>query len=177
MTTDKPMDVEALCKRLEATGGYGQSGPLKREAAIALRSLSADLEKAREFGGWMKKRERDITAGTTETIEALFAERDVLKARSDQLQTLILKADDERGLGPVLMEAVDKIAAAEAECVRLTARLEAAERVVAPLAEAADSYDPPEDGDDDWVAWAHDFTQGHLRAAREWMKEAKRHDD
>jgi len=51
----------------------------------------------------------------------------------------------------------------------LAKRLEEAEAVIRPFAEAAASYDPPE-GDDQHTAWAHDFPIGSLRAARRWME-------
>jgi len=56
-----------------------------------------------------------------------------------------------------------------AERDTLAKRLEEAEAVIRPFAEAAASYDPPE-GDDQHTAWAHDFPIGSLRAARRWME-------
>jgi len=50
------------------------------------------------------------------------------------------------------------IAAKDAEIERLRAALE-------PFAEAASFYDPPE-GDDNQMAWSHDFPIGSLRRAR-----------
>ena len=59
-----------------------------------------------------------------------------------------------------------------AEITRLQKELETAREALEPFARVADSYEPDE-GDDACVAWAHDFTIGSLRRARDARRTTK----
>ena len=54
---------------------------------------------------------------------------------------------------------------AEARITELQAEVERLREALEPFAEAASFYDPP-DGDDNQMAWSHDFPLGSLRRAR-----------
>jgi len=57
-------------------------------------------------------------------------------------------------------------------CSDLREQVEKAREALEPFARVADSYEPDE-GDDACVAWAHDFTIGSLRRARDARRTTK----
>jgi len=73
--------------------------------------------------------------------------------------------------GNIPDEAATEIEAADA-IERLQKELETAREALEPFARVADSYEPDE-GDDACVAWAHDFTIGSLRRARDARRTTK----
>jgi hypothetical protein len=100
-------------------------------------------------------KERDVDSVLVHhKISLINDARRYLRDRSSKVKTLAGRAET-----------------AEARVIELERRLADAEKVIEPLAAAAAFYDSPGGGDGN-VAWAHDFTLGHLRAARKW-KEGK----
>jgi len=93
--------------------------------------------------------------------------------RLELLEAEITRLQKERdGIDEERRTALALVLERNAQIQALQKELETAREALEPFARVADSYEPDE-GDDACVAWAHDFTIGSLRRARDARRTTK----